>query len=55
MLAVIQSIVFTHPLSKNMWIEIFKTIILPVDLCKEENWSFSLRKIIDWGCLRIGC
>jgi hypothetical protein len=44
-------------LSKNIKIRIYKTIILPVVLCRYENWSLTLRKehrlrVLENGLLR---
>jgi hypothetical protein len=40
---------------KTLKLRLFKTIILPVVLYECETWSPTIRKHIDWECLRRGC
>jgi len=40
----VQNILSSRLLSKNLKIEIYRTIILPVDLCGCETWSLTLRE-----------
>jgi len=40
----VQSLLFSHLLSKNLKIKIYKTIILPVVLYECETWSLTLRE-----------
>jgi hypothetical protein len=42
MLAIIQSIMFSHLISKNLKLKIYKTVILPVVPCGCETWSLTL-------------
>jgi hypothetical protein len=51
----VQSPLSSRLLSRNIKVKIYKTIILPVVLYGCETWSLTLRKSIDWGCLRTGC
>jgi len=46
MLAIIWCIIFCHVVCypKNLKIEIYRTIILPVVLCGRETWSLTLRE-----------
>jgi hypothetical protein len=43
----VQNILFSHLLSKNLKIRIYKTKILPVVLCGCETWSRQKRRNID--------
>jgi hypothetical protein len=40
----LQNLLSSHLLSKNLKIRIYKTIILPVVLCGCEIWSMTLRE-----------
>jgi hypothetical protein len=41
----VQSLLFSHLLSRNVKVKIYKTIILPVVLCGCETWSLTLREV----------
>jgi hypothetical protein len=42
-------------LSQNLKIKIYRTLILPVVLCRCENWSLTLREERRLNLFRIGC
>jgi hypothetical protein len=51
----VQSLLSSRPMSKDVNIRIYKTMILPVVLYGCETWYQALMKCIGWGCLRTGC
>jgi hypothetical protein len=50
----VQSLLLSRPLSSNVKVKIYKTIILPVVLYGCETWSLTLREEYRLRCLRTG-
>jgi len=46
----VQNLLSSSLLSKNLKIKIYRTIILPVVLYGCETWSLTLREERNWGC-----
>jgi hypothetical protein len=40
----VQNLLYSHLISKNLKIKIYKTVILPVVLCGCENWFLTLKE-----------
>ena len=51
----VQNLLSSSLLSRNIKIKIYRTIILPAVLNGCETWSLKLREEMVWACLRIGC
>ena len=51
----VQNLLSSRLLYKNLKINIYRTIMLPVVLYGCETWSLTMREKHSWGRLRIGC